>query len=221
MPKTTFFNLPEEKRQKIENVAIKEFKEHTFKASSINRIVEGAGISKGSFYQYFLNKEDIYRHILQIAGKKKLEFMSPQLMNYEELDMFTLIQELYIAGMKFAVNYPDLVAIGEKILTDRTHILYNEYIMENMQEAYTLFQGFLKSSIAKGEIREDIDIKFMSYMIANMNVLIVNYYTNEKHGNYTSEDTEGLLKLSNQLVDLLKVGLEKSTQNHKGGNGND
>ena len=53
MPKQTFLNLPEEKRNTIINIAIEEFAEYGLENASTNRIVAKSGISKGSFYQYF------------------------------------------------------------------------------------------------------------------------------------------------------------------------
>ena len=50
MPKHPFFNLPEQKRQSIEQVAPSEFSLHGFDRFKMNRIVEHSGIAKGSFH---------------------------------------------------------------------------------------------------------------------------------------------------------------------------
>ncbi len=50
-------NLPNEKRERIENAAIEEFATYTFRDASINRIISSVGIAKGSFYQYFNDKK--------------------------------------------------------------------------------------------------------------------------------------------------------------------
>ncbi len=49
MPKQTFYNLSEDKRKTLENVAIDEFADNGFDKASINTIVEKSGISKGEF----------------------------------------------------------------------------------------------------------------------------------------------------------------------------
>lgn len=64
MPTSTFFNLTEEKKKKIIEAAKKEFLEHSFYDASINRIIKDAGISRGAFYMYFQNKEDIFVYII-------------------------------------------------------------------------------------------------------------------------------------------------------------
>ena len=59
MIKKTFYNLPYEKRKRITDAVIKEFMERPNEKVSINRIIKTAGISRGSFYQYFDDKVDL------------------------------------------------------------------------------------------------------------------------------------------------------------------
>ncbi len=63
MPTTTFWNLPETKKEKIRIAAIKELASVSFDKVSINKIIKDADISRGSFYMYF---EDIYDLILYL-----------------------------------------------------------------------------------------------------------------------------------------------------------
>ncbi|WP_062350039.1 TetR/AcrR family transcriptional regulator [Bacillus kwashiorkori] len=73
MPKPTFFNLPEEKKQLLLKEAVKEFSRASLPEASIANIVKAAGIARGSFYQYFEDKEDLYFYILSdfIQSKRK------------------------------------------------------------------------------------------------------------------------------------------------------
>ena len=53
MPTDTFFRLPKEKRQRLIDAAWEEFTQVRFTEASINKIIKGAHIPRGSFYQYF------------------------------------------------------------------------------------------------------------------------------------------------------------------------
>ena len=64
MPKSTFYNLNEEKREKVEKALKKEFSRNTFEKASISNIIEEANIPRGSFYQYFEDKDDALRYII-------------------------------------------------------------------------------------------------------------------------------------------------------------
>lgn len=64
MPKSTFFRLPEEKREKLVAAANRELERAPFAEMSINRIIKDAGVSRGSFYQYFADKTDMLDYLV-------------------------------------------------------------------------------------------------------------------------------------------------------------
>ena len=64
MPSERFFRLPKEKADTIRNAAIQEFKRVTPEEASINKIIQSADISRGSFYTYFEDKHDLLRWLL-------------------------------------------------------------------------------------------------------------------------------------------------------------
>lgn len=75
MPKQTFLHLPEDKRNTLIQAAKKEFSRVPLHEASIANIIKDAGIPRGSFYQYFEDKEDLYYYLLnQLAqeNNKKL-----------------------------------------------------------------------------------------------------------------------------------------------------
>src|SRR5690625_2453933 len=71
MPQQTFFNLPETKQEHILYAALQEFARVPFAEASIANIIRDADISRGSFYQYFTNKEDLFHYLLSIHLKER------------------------------------------------------------------------------------------------------------------------------------------------------
>lgn len=70
MPTQRFFNLKEEKRRAILEAAFHEFSRTPYSAASINRIIKEADISRGSFYTYFEDKDDLMRYL--VGGFKEV-----------------------------------------------------------------------------------------------------------------------------------------------------
>ena len=70
MPKQTFFNLPEVKQQILIDSLKEEFSRVPLHEASIANIVHRAQIPRGSFYQYFTDKEDAYYFLLEQLTKK-------------------------------------------------------------------------------------------------------------------------------------------------------
>ena len=75
MPKETFYRLPDEKRERIMAAAEREFLENSFEAASINRIIKEAAIPRGSFYQYFEYKKDIFLYIVSTHKNEAFGFV--------------------------------------------------------------------------------------------------------------------------------------------------
>lgn len=70
MPSNTYNNLSKEKKEKLIKAAIKEFSSVPYNKASINNIISKAGISRGSFYMYFENKEELFQYILYSHKEK-------------------------------------------------------------------------------------------------------------------------------------------------------
>jgi len=64
MPTRTFYNLPEDKREKLMDAIRSELSRTPVDEISINKIIHAAEIPRGSFYQYFENKGDMLRYLL-------------------------------------------------------------------------------------------------------------------------------------------------------------
>lgn len=75
MPMQTFFNLPEDKRKTILRAAKQEFSRVPFEEASISNIIKTAKIPRGSFYQYFYNKEDLFVFMVKNVGDKTTQKM--------------------------------------------------------------------------------------------------------------------------------------------------
>lgn len=91
MPKQTFFNLQPDKQKRIIDASKKEFIENNFYDASINMIIKDAGISRGSFYQYFEDKEDLFIYLIDNCMSYILSEISKKAKN-KNLDIF----EVYI-----------------------------------------------------------------------------------------------------------------------------
>ena len=94
MPKSTFYNLDKEKREKIEKALKNEFTKHTFEKASISNIIEEAKIPRGSFYQYFEDKEDALKYIIEDFVNDEKEKIK-ELLIQNKGDIFLTTLDLY------------------------------------------------------------------------------------------------------------------------------
>lgn len=211
MPRATFFNLPEEKRALILRVAMEEFAAHPFPRASVNRIVQRAGIAKGSFYQYFENKKDLLLYLLQIIGEEKLAYLRPVLERAGQEDFFALLREIYAAGIRFAQEHPLYVQIGRQLLASRNSPIYQEALARGMAVAHEIFERMIREAIQRGEVRDDLDVHLMAFLVASLSNLVVEYYSDH----VATEYDERLLRIVDQFIELLRRGLTANRQKHE------
>ncbi|WP_188457012.1 TetR/AcrR family transcriptional regulator [Virgibacillus oceani] len=103
MPKQTFFNLPEEKKQTLIEAAKKEFSRVSLYKASISNIIKTSGIPRGSFYQYFDNKEDVFFFLLnEHAKERQKKFLF--LLKETDGDIFETVTILYKSMLKKSQN---------------------------------------------------------------------------------------------------------------------
>lgn len=87
MPKSTFYNLNKDKKEKIKKAIRNEFSRNPFSKASISNIIEEAQIPRGSFYQYFEDKEDALKYILdEVAQKERKKIID--ILNRNSGDIF-------------------------------------------------------------------------------------------------------------------------------------
>ncbi|WGS65656.1 TetR/AcrR family transcriptional regulator [Marinitoga aeolica] len=204
MPKQTFFNLPEKKRERIINAALEEFSENLFSKASINKIVEKAKIPKGSFYQYFKNKKDLYKYILDQIFQLKIKYISDSLKNRNSSDFFESFEAMIEAGFKLTLDYPLYAKIGQNfMLEDRKFV--SEITEEYSSQGENFVFSLLKKAQDNGEIYEHIDLKMVSFLISKISIFILDYIKQ----NNESMDYENIKKILNDFMFIIKNGIRR------------
>jgi AcrR family transcriptional regulator len=116
MPKPTFLNLPDEKRKRITELALDEFSTYPYRQASLSRIVSRAGIAKGSMYQYFENKLDLYRWLvtdeLEARRTQWLESDSHQDEASGAPGLFAGLEQLVMTRIGFMLAHPRLARLA-------------------------------------------------------------------------------------------------------------
>jgi AcrR family transcriptional regulator len=77
MVRPRFAKLDPAQQHAILAAALEEFAAHGFHDASLNRVIESAGISKGSMYYYFDGKEDLYAHVARVELERMIARVGP------------------------------------------------------------------------------------------------------------------------------------------------
>lgn len=165
MPKETFFNLHNEKRQRILDAAITEFAAAAYQNVTIDKIVNRARIPKGSFYQYFLNKDDIYMHIFSQVGDVKKSILESMSDRVDELQFGEFISEAYRLVENYEKKSSEILKLKNRFINECSQDLKKEILKNEFPKSTKFIENILQLYIAKGEIDATIDIKLTAYML--------------------------------------------------------
>ena len=103
MPTKTFFNLPLEKQKNLIEASEREFSRVLFAEASINQIIQDAKISRGSFYMYFKDKEDLYYYIFEKHTNNIYQLLLDKIISNHG-DFIKAAEELYEHIIDFCMN---------------------------------------------------------------------------------------------------------------------
>ncbi len=206
MPKETFFNLPDEKKERVIDAAMDEFAERSYHKARITAIADKAGIAKGSFYQYFSDKKDLFKHIMDLSVEKKLEYINYDMMaNKEKYSFFQLLREIYLSGFRFAKENPRLVSIGNMLLNNKE--LQAEIWGEYKDDSSSFFEQLLEVGIAKNELDPAMDRTFVSRLLTAINYSLLDIiYIN---GKIDLEDEDGIMERIDKMLYFIENGIKK------------
>lgn len=202
IPTKTFFNLSEDKQERIITSGVNEFSKRTFEEAKLSNIIRESNIPRGSFYQYFSDKKDLYLHIFEIIKKKKIEYMKNLLTNEQEIPFLELFRLLYAQGIKFSIDNPKYVEIFKIFISSKGQ-LYYELIGDSIKVTKQYYISYIESDKKKKIIRENVD----SQMLAE---LVINLTTNIAIEEFTTGDInyEELLRKIDSLVDIIQKGVQ-------------
>ena len=117
MPKQTFYKLADAKRKSFLQEAYKEFSRHSFEAASITNLVKTLGIAKGSVYQYFDDKEDLYTYLVTDADRQ-LNQLIDRACAYNGEDFFDWFTKLLMVEVKFLLSFPQYALLFQKLSSE-------------------------------------------------------------------------------------------------------
>lgn len=207
MPKATFFNLSEDKQERIMAAAVEEFSKYDYNEVTVSKIVKEAGIPKGSFYQYFEDKFDLFKYIILLVGEKKKVYFADVFLEMNQKGFFELLNDMYKAGLRFACDNPKYSNIGTLLVKSSDSGLLNR-IYEGVGGQIDDFLGpFIQKAIDKGELRDDIDISFLNYIFGQLNMIFADYFFNVKGGS----DINAYVEEIDVMLELFKNGVAKKS----------
>lgn len=204
IPKQTYFNLDFEKQERICNAAIDEFALNSFDNAKLSNIIKAAGIPRGSFYQYFEDKFDIYDYLISKAGEIKIRYMTDLLKNPQEVPFLTLFKEMYVVGVKFAIENPKYVQIVTHLISNKGEV-FNRVMKDKLELAHHYYVDLINLDKERGNLRKDIDTDIFAKLVVDMTV---NVSTDELNLENNEFNYEKMIHRITEIINIIEKGVK-------------
>lgn len=157
-----FDALPPEKRTRIINAALQEFARNGYERASTNEITREAEISKGSLFNYFNNKKELYLFLLDYA-REVIERIYREA-DWRQPDIFARMKALGLVKLKVYKEFPQVFRFLKSAASEDAAEVKSE--ISRLGEAAIadgLERGYRDIDVSK--FREDMDIDKMLNII--------------------------------------------------------
>lgn len=107
MPTVTWSRLGADRRAAVIAAAEAEFAAHGFSAGSLNVIARRAGVAKGSLFQYFADKRDLYAFITDVGSQRVRSYMEDQIARLDpSRPFFEFLTDLLDVWVAYFAEHP-------------------------------------------------------------------------------------------------------------------
>lgn len=204
MPTSTFHNLDESKRKQIFDACVDEFASHTFSEASINQIIKAANISRGSFYQYFADKEDCYMYLLTEMVKEKMVMFKDVVATNDNDTVFDEYEAMFDKAILWIEKKPQYYQIGVKMDMDNSEFIRK--LLKGNLASLDYFATLIRRDQQRGIIRMDIVPEILTEMLFSINQkALMNFFYNR--------DFEGMKKHLRHILEIIRKG-STTEENH-------
>lgn len=158
MPTVTWARVDPARRAAIIEAAEDEFGAHGFSRGSLNVIARRAGVAKGSLFQYFADKRDLYAFITDIASQRVRGYVEDLI---RELDpdrpFFEFLTDLLDAWVAYYAEHPHEralhAAVSLEVDTDArvtVRSVTNRHYLD-------VLRPLVRAAHTRGDLRADSD----------------------------------------------------------------
>lgn len=187
MPRETFYNLSEEKKERIINSLKKTFTKKSIFEASVKEVVEDLNIARGSFYQYFEDLEDAYFMILDIETVD-IHHLFQKILKENDYDIF---KSLDVYAKKLSVI----------LFEEENYSIYKNRFLHWTCELESKWQRYKNKKSESMDFETFNNSETMHFIKAAVHDLVERNYIEQWRSN------EFLYKLKN-YIDWLKGGIK-------------
>ena len=174
MPKKTFHNLKQEKQDQLVNAFLREFTIHTYDHASISQVLKKLGMAKGSFYQYFENKQDVFMYLVSYALGKKMGYIEH--VKRDDFENFwDYWRAIYKEGLEFDRECPAQSNFGYHLMDNINSPSMKEMSNSFYQQGVEGMKSMIEPEVKSGAFRKDLSLEKLAFFLMKTGEHLLDY----------------------------------------------
>ena len=207
---TAYQQLDPRKQASIFAAAAEEFSRKGYSSASMNSLVRNAGISKGSLFQYFRSKQDLFLGLLELATSEVRHWLRAVRDETREQPLPLRLRRLLSSGLVFIDGHPRLARLYFQLLQSGDAPFGGEQLKALHRRSRRFLAGILEEAAARGELRPGLDIERASFLVNSvferfLQACYMEHLSPMDHGK--DHDPLALEAWIDDLVDMMTGGL--------------
>ena len=188
-----------------------EFCENDFESASLNRIIKNAGISKGTFYYHFENKEALYLFLLEKGVSAKWNYISDYTKtnkaDFSKMDIFDKFLYQAKAAALFADKYPRYHKLSNMLTKEKGNPIYEKALSHLKTNTSDILEGMVAEAYENNELDTQFSKKFLSQLLAHLFSYFDDIFAD------TEGDLQHTLDTLESYVEFIKYGIKNKEGN--------
>jgi TetR/AcrR family transcriptional regulator len=171
MPKPNFSALSAEKKERILRAATGLFAERGFYRTDMEKIASLAGVAKGSLYNYFHSKDDLFLHLCQDGIERFRDAVWGNIPANE--DIYRQVEQLFRRQVPLILAHPQNFQIYLNLSSSGMKRFADRYSRKGEEFAARRLKKLLQEGITHGSVREDLDVPLAAFMINSLSIMFM------------------------------------------------
>lgn len=171
MPKDTFNQIAEDKRERILDQAARLFAERGLNQADMAELAARAGVAKGSLYNYFKSKDELYLHVCRHCLARSRQAVYGGLVS--AWDIHRQLDHIFRQGVAFALEHPEYVSLYLNTASAGMERFARKISRGVEKFTANHLKRLIRKGIKKGEVRADLDVNLTAFLINSIYIVFI------------------------------------------------
>jgi AcrR family transcriptional regulator len=205
----TFRRLDPERQETVINAILSEATEKGPTKVNIKQVAERAGVSVGSLYTYFPNREGMLEFTIELVTRFALDEFTKFRPYLTALPFREALEAYLLGGVEWSQMYTGFLKLFARAAYQGDPELAERLVKPIANSLREIIHDMLAQAIARGEIREDIDLEASTRLIHALTIAVGDSQLLPYLNNYFQVNAEDIPadQVMEALFDLIMKGI--------------